>query len=73
VWEYALTDNCILPPNPNKVFRQAHLTDANIANSDIATALLQTCKVAYLETYRLPMQPNGKTVLLVAVDEYIAR
>jgi hypothetical protein len=73
VWEYALTDNCILPPNPNKVFRQAHLTDANIAKSDIATALLQTCKVAYLETYRLPMQPNGKTGLLVAVDEYITR
>ena len=48
VWEYALTDNGILPPDSDNVSRREHLTDADLARSDIATALLQTCKIAYL-------------------------
>jgi hypothetical protein len=60
-----LADNGILPPSSDNVSRRVYLTDADLATSDIATALLQTCKVVYLETHRLPMQLNGKTNLLV--------
>ena len=65
MWEYALTDNGILPPDSENVSRRVHLTDADLAKSGIATALLQTCKIAYLETYCLSIQLNGKASLLV--------
>ena len=60
IWEYALADNVVLLPNSDNVSQWIHLTDADLANSDSAIPLLHTCKVVYLETYRLPMMLNGK-------------
>lgn len=63
VWEYAFADNGALSPDCDNVFRRERGTDADVAKSDVACTLLQTCQAVYLETYRLPILLNGKHLL----------
>jgi hypothetical protein len=63
VWEYALADDGAPAPDCDNVFRRECGADADVTKVDVACALLQTCKVVYLETYRLPMLLNGKHFL----------
>ncbi|KAH6638798.1 hypothetical protein C7974DRAFT_387320 [Boeremia exigua] len=58
IFQFALTDDDALKLDDN-MFRRESGTDADVARSDVACALLQTCKAVYLEAYRLPMQLNG--------------
>lgn len=60
VWEFALADNNALAPDCDNVFRRECGTVADVARSDVAHALPQTCKAVYLKSYRLPMQLNGR-------------
>ncbi|OAG00828.1 uncharacterized protein CC84DRAFT_1262918 [Paraphaeosphaeria sporulosa] len=59
VFEYALGDNGAPAPNSENNFRREPCVASDIARTDIACALLQTCKAVYLEAYRLPLLLNG--------------
>lgn len=65
IFEFALADDGALTAGCDNVFRRECGTDADVAKTDVACALLQTCKAVYVEAYRLPMQLNGKHPLQV--------
>jgi hypothetical protein len=61
VWEFALADDDVPPPDHDNMFRRERSAKVYTVKLDSACPLLQTCKVVYLETYRLPMLVNGTT------------
>ena len=63
IFEFAFADDGAPTFDYDNVFRRRCGTDADVAKSDVASALLQTCKAIYMEAYRLPMQLNGKVLL----------
>lgn len=63
IFEFALADDGALAPDCDNLFRRECGTDDDVAESDVACTLLQTCRAVYQEAYRLPMQVNGKEVL----------
>lgn len=59
VYDYAFTDCTSHPPNRDNVYRRYPPTGRDtLPSSDIAFALLQTCRTIYLEAYRLPLLLN---------------
>ncbi|KAF2640376.1 hypothetical protein P280DRAFT_518787 [Massarina eburnea CBS 473.64] len=58
IYEYALTDCTSHPPNRDNVFRRYPPRGSKLPLSDIGTALLQTCRAVYLETYKMPILLN---------------
>lgn len=62
IFEYALTDDDATSYGSNHVLMETN--DAGgIIKTNIACALLQSCKAVYLEAYRLPMLLNGTIYL----------
>ena len=66
IWEFALHSTTSIPACGTSAWRSAnamkHYNKANIPVPDIAFGLLRSCKMIYLETYRLPLQLNYYTV-----------
>lgn len=58
IYEYAFTDNTSHPPNRNNIMREYRGRRNKPRASDIAFPFLQTCKMVYLEAYRLPLMLN---------------
>ncbi|KAH7138470.1 hypothetical protein B0J11DRAFT_16238 [Dendryphion nanum] len=58
IWEYALTDTTSCPPFADNRWRRDHVLKGNLPKSDVAVALLATCKLIYLSTYKLPFLLN---------------
>ncbi|KAF9728996.1 hypothetical protein PMIN06_005457 [Paraphaeosphaeria minitans] len=59
IFEYALADAGAPAPNSENKFRREPGAASDVADVDIACALLQACKAVYLEAYRLPSLLNG--------------
>lgn len=63
IWAHALTDTTSIPGRGTSMWRPYNLnTKPRLPGSDIAFALLQSCKAVYLKTYKLPLLPNYYTV-----------
>ncbi|KAK3213714.1 hypothetical protein GRF29_28g770579 [Pseudopithomyces chartarum] len=65
IWEYALHSSTTVPTRGTSTWRSGKAlksSTASIPGLDIAFGLLQSCKIIYLETYKLPLQLNHYTV-----------
>lgn len=61
IFEYALIDCTSHPPNSDNKYRRGYQSadgSQHIPPSDIAFGLLLTCRVVYLEVYKLPLLLN---------------
>ena len=65
IWEYALKDTTTIPAHGTFKWRGPRFgakPELKFPRSDVAFALLRTCKAAYLETYTIPLQTNKHIV-----------
>jgi hypothetical protein len=67
IYQYAFTDCTSHPPNRNNKFREWDGRQDLPRPSDIAFPFLQSCKMVYLEAYRLPLLLNPLIVYDVHV------